>query len=72
MVSAFVLQEQDADSSSEVTGGLFTFVEAGSSNADNAYVLNISNRYCNTRYRCTLVFSQFSGAGQVTAGAWSC
>ena len=29
----------DADSSTQVTGGLFTFVEEGSNNADNAYVL---------------------------------
>ena len=66
-VAGVFTRVEDADSSSEVTGGLFTFVEAGSSNADNAYVLT-SITGTATIGSDALSFSQFSGAGQVTAG----
>ena len=57
----------DADSSTEVTGGLFAFVEEGSTNADNAYVLT-SVTGTATIGSDALTFTQFSGAGQITAG----
>ena len=57
----------DADSSSEVTGGMFTFVEEGSTNADNGFVLT-SVTGSATLGTTSLTFSQFSGAGSVSAG----
>lgn len=56
----------DADSSSEVTGGMFTFVEEGS-DADAGFVLsNITGSA--TLGTDDLTITQFSGAGAVTAG----
>ena len=56
----------DADSSSEVTGGMFTFVEEGS-NADAGFVLsNITGSA--TIGTSDITMTQFSGAGSVTAG----
>ena len=66
--TAFVLTRvEDADSSAQVTGGLFAFVEEGSNNADNAYVLT-SVTGTATLGSDALTFTQFSGAGQITAG----
>ena len=66
--TAFVLTRvTDADSSAEVTGGLFTFVEEGSTNADQGFVLT-SITGSATLGTDNLVFTQFSGAGQITAG----
>ena len=70
--AAFVLtRASDANVASEITGGTFTFVEEGT-NADNGYVfthdgtptINDSTLSNNTQ----LTVSQFSGAGQITAG----
>jgi len=63
----FVLtRTTDADSSAEVTGGMFTFVEEGSS-ADNGFVLsNITGSA--TIGTSDITMTQFSGAGSVTAG----
>ena len=66
-VAGVLTRSTDADSSAEVTGGLFVFVEAGSSNADNAYVLT-SITGTATLGTDNLVFTQFSGAGQIDAG----
>jgi len=56
----------DADSSAEVTGGMFTFVEEGSA-ADAGFVLsNVTGSA--TIGTTALVMTQFSGAGSVTAG----
>ena len=56
----------DADSSSEVTGGMFTFVEEGS-DADAGFVLsNITGSA--TIGTSDITMTQFSGAGSVTAG----
>ena len=56
----------DADSSSEVTGGMFTFVEEGS-DADAGFVLsNITGSA--TIGTDDITMTQFSGAGSVTAG----
>jgi hypothetical protein len=57
----------DADTSPEVTAGLFTFVEEGTTNADTGWTL-ISNVPI-TLNTTALVFSQFSGAGTILAGA---
>ena len=66
-VAGVFTRATDADSNSEVTGGLFCFVEAGSSNADNAYVLT-SLTGTATLGTSALTFTQFSGAGQIDAG----
>ena len=56
----------DADSSSEVTSGLFTFVTEGTVNADSGFVLTTDGSI--TVGTTSLAFAQFSGAGQITAG----
>jgi hypothetical protein len=66
-VAGVFTRATDADSNSEVSGGMFAFVEAGSANADNAYVLTSLTGDA-TLGTSTLTFTQFSGAGQVTAG----
>ena len=66
-VAGIFTRATDADANSEVSGGMFTFVEAGSANADNAYVLT-SITGTATLGTSALTFTQFSGAGQVTAG----
>ena len=57
----------DFDADSEVTGGTFFFVEEGTVNADNGFVM--TNDGTVTVGSTALVFTQFSGAGQVTAGS---
>ena len=57
----------DFDADSEVTGGTFFFVEEGTVNADNGFVM--TNDGSVTVGTTALVFTQFSGAGQVIAGA---
>ena len=66
-VAGIFTRATDANVNAEVSGGMFTFVEAGSANADNAYVLT-SITGTATLGSSTLTFTQFSGAGQVTAG----
>ena len=62
----FVLtRATDFDTAAEIPGG-FTFIEEGTTNADNGFV-------CTTNAGLTvgttaIVFEQFSGAGQITAG----
>lgn len=58
---------EDADSSSKVKSGLFTFVQEGAVNADSGWVLSTDGTI--TLGTTTLSFVQFSGAGQITAGA---
>ena len=66
--AAFVLtRTPDANEASEITGGAFTFVEEGTVNADSGYVLSTDGAI--TIDTTALVFTQFSGAGSVTAGA---
>ena len=67
LVAGVFTRASDADANSEVSGGMFTFIEAGSVNADNAFVLT-SVTGTATLGTSTLTFTQFSGAGQVTAG----
>ena len=57
----------DADTSAKVTTGMFTFVEEGTVNADSGFVLTTDGPI--TLGSTSLVFVQFSGAGQITAGA---
>jgi hypothetical protein len=56
----------DADADAEVTPGMFTFVEEGTTNADSGWVL--TNNGTVTVGTTELTFVQFSGAGQITAG----
>ena len=70
--AAFVLtRSTDCDATSEFTGGTFTFVEEGT-NAENGYVFTHNGTPTltdNTLSNNTeLPVSQFSGAGQITAG----
>lgn len=60
-------RSSDANISSEVTPGLFTFVEEGTVNADSGWVLTTNAPI--SLGTTALTFTQFSGAGQVTAGA---
>ena len=56
----------DADAASELTSGAFTFAEEGTVNGDNGYVLSTNGAI--TLGTTGVVFEQFSGAGQITAG----
>ena len=65
--AAFVLtRTPDADAASELTAGAFTFVEEGTANADNGYVLSTDGAI--TLGTTAITFEQFSGAGQIAAG----
>ena len=57
----------DADVNAEVHAGMFTFVEEGTANADSGWVLTTNNPI--VVGSTALAFAQFSGAGQITAGA---
>jgi len=57
----------DADTSAKVTTGMFTFVAEGTVNGDNGFVLTTNDAI--TLGTTGLTFVQFSGAGQVIAGA---
>ena len=59
-------RSSDADASVDVTSGMFVFVEEGTTNADQGYVLTTNNVI--TLNTTDLTFTQFSGAGQITAG----
>ena len=56
----------DADSDSEVTAGLFTFVAEGDSYADTGWVISTNDDI--TVGSTAITWTQFSGAGQYTAG----
>ena len=56
----------DADASSEVTSGMFTFITEGTLNANSGWVLTTTGAI--TLGTSLLTFTQFSGAGQITAG----
>jgi hypothetical protein len=57
----------DADTNAEVTSGMFTFVEQGTANADSGWVLTTDGAI--VVGTTDLTFVQFSGAGQIIAGA---
>jgi len=60
------VRSDDANADADVTAGLFTFVEEGTDNGDNGYVLTTNDPI--VVGTTPLVFSQFSGAGQIIAG----
>ena len=65
--AAFVLtRTPDANDAAELTGGVFTFVEEGTANADNGYVE--THNGTPTFGTTNITFDQFSGAGQISAG----
>jgi phage-related tail fiber protein len=57
----------DANTSAKVTAGMFAFVEEGSTNADSGFVLTTNAAI--VLDTTAIAFTQFSGAGQITAGA---
>lgn len=57
----------DFNTSAKVTSGAFTFVEEGTTNADSGWVLTTDGSI--TLDTTALTFTQFSGAGQMLAGA---
>lgn len=56
----------DADTSSEVKGGMYCFVNEGTANADSAWVLTTNDAI--VLGTTSLTFTQFSGLGQILAG----
>lgn len=66
--AAYVLtRTPDGDEASELNGGAFTFVEEGSTNADNGYVVTTNGTV--TLGTTSITIEQFSGAGQISAGS---
>jgi hypothetical protein len=64
--TAYVLtRSADANTSSEVTSGMFVFVEEGTTNDNTGWVLTTNNPI--TLNTTALVFAQFSGAGTYSA-----
>ena len=59
-------RSSDFDANSEVTSGAFVFVEQGTVSADSGFVLTTDGSI--TVGSTSLSFTQFSGAGQITAG----
>jgi hypothetical protein len=57
----------DFDSDAEVTSGAFAFIEEGTVNADNGFVLSTNGSI--TVGTTNLAFTQFSGGGAITAGS---
>ena len=62
-----ITRATDFDGSTEVTSGEFTFVETGTTNADSGWVMTTDGTV--TIGTTAINWSQFSGAGQITAGA---
>ena len=60
-------RSSDANTSAKVTSGMFTFVETGTDNADSGWVLTTDGAIILDT--TSLAFTQFTGAGQITAGA---
>jgi len=56
----------DANTNAEVTAGMFCFVEEGTVNGDNGFVLTTNDPI--TLDTTDLTFTQFNGAGQIIAG----
>ena len=66
VVASSPARSTDANTSAKVTAGLFTFFEEGTTNGDNGFVLTTNDAI--TLDTTNLTFTQFSGAGQITAG----
>jgi hypothetical protein len=67
VASGAASRADDANTSAKVTTGMFTFVSEGTVNGDNGFVLTTNDAI--TLGTTGLDFVQFSGAGQVIAGA---
>jgi hypothetical protein len=64
--TAYVLtRSTDANTSAEVTSGMFVFIEEGTTNDNTGWVLTTNNPI--TLNTTALVFAQFSGAGTYSA-----
>jgi len=61
------IRSDDADEDSEVTSGLFVFVEGGDTHTNQGFVLTTNDPI--TLGTTALAFTQFSGAESFTAGA---
>jgi len=66
-VSAWTRTTDSDAPTGELTGGTFVFVQEGTTNADSGFVC--TNDGTVTVGTTALTFTQFSGAGQITAGA---
>ena len=66
-VAAVLTRATDADEDDEVTAGLYVFAEEGTANSDAGFILTTNDPI--TVDTTTLAFTQFSGAGQIVAGA---
>lgn len=66
VVTGIALRSIDANTNVKVTSGMYTFVSEGMSNASNGYVLTTPSTII--LGTTVLTFTQFSGAGQITAG----
>ena len=58
----------DFDAAADVKSGAFVFVQEGSTNADSGFV-QTDDTASRTMGSTAIAFSQFSGAGQITAGS---
>ncbi len=61
------VRASDADSDADITSGMFVFVAEGTANGDNGFVLTTNDPV--TLGTTPLAFTQFSGAGQISAGS---
>ena len=66
VVGATPARADDADTSADVTAGMFVFVTEGTANGDNGFILTTNDTI--TLGTTALSFTQFSGAGQIVAG----
>ena len=66
VASGAASRSTDADTSAKVTSGMYVFVSEGTISADMGYVLTTNDSI--TLGTTSLAFTQFSGAGQITAG----
>jgi len=66
VVGSSPARASDFDENAEVTGGTFVFVEEGTANADNGYVVTTNDPI--TVGSTAIAFTQFSGAGQIDPG----
>ena len=65
-VAAVLTRADDFNSDTDITAGAFCFVEEGTASADAGFVLSTNEPI--TLDTTALAFSQFSGAGSITAG----
>lgn len=62
-----MIRATDADSSAEVTAGMFCFVSAGTTNGDNGFVLTTNDPI--TLNTTSLSFTQFNAPGSISLSA---